>query len=294
MVKEYSKSVRGKPPGAWNVSGLYLAGAITLLVCLIVPSARLAADNHGGGARPDLSYPLPDDFSCHSQGVTVTGGYLFVSCVERKKRLAHINRYRLPAGFPDKAGEFGEAEQFDVTRESMYHPSGLDHDNECLWVAAAHYRSFMARSRISCLDPSSMEEKRGWEVDDHIGAVAAMGETILGMNWDSKDIHRFSRDGEPLGKAPSPGKVAYQDCRGAGDDRALCSGSKKINGKAFGQVDLLVFDAESDPPWRVEDSTLIAHPEGGLGREGFTVISDKWAFLPEDYPGARLFIYSRP
>jgi hypothetical protein len=39
---------------------------------------------------------------------------------------------------------------------------------------------------------------------------------------------------------------------------------------------------------------MISHPGVSLGREGFTVIPGHWAFLPEDFPGARLMIYSPP
>jgi hypothetical protein len=233
---------------------------------------------------------------CHVQGIAVAGDYLFASCVERKGRKALVYRWRLPAGFPAGMTALSGPVEKDVTAGARYHASGLDRDEQCLWVAAAHYRAFKASSKIICLDPESLAEKKSFELDDHIGAVAVMGETIVGFNWDAKDIYRFTKDGKQLGKDPSPGSVAYQDCKGISDREVLCSGSKKIAGANHpaAVVERLRFDPALDPHWRVQASTLIAHPELNLGNEGFTPWKNFWLFLPEDFPHARVFLYQTP
>jgi hypothetical protein len=247
-----------------------------------------AADSESAVAEPSHEMAL-SGADCHSQGITVKGGRLYVSCVERKNRKALLYSYEWPARFAE-AVELSDPLVTDVTRGRTYHPSGLDHDAECVWAALSHYRSFMARSSVICLDPKSLEGKSSFMVDDHIGALAVMGSDLVLMNWDARTFYRYSRKGDRLGRRPSPTGVAYQDCRGMSDTTILCSG--KAKGGEAASVDLLAFDPGSG--WSLSRRTLISRPGISLGREGFTVIAGHWAFLPEDFPGARLMICSPP
>ncbi|HUT55752.1 MAG TPA: DUF6454 family protein, partial [bacterium] len=171
-------------------------------------------------------------------------------------------------------------------------PSGLDHDGECVWVAAANYRSFLAQSRVICLDPESLAEESSFMVEDHLGALAVMGDQLVGLNWDAKAFYRFDKKGAFLGKDPSPTGLAYQNCQGLSATSILCSGSIKQQGVWSAAVDLLVFDPSSTSHWRAARRTLISVPSMNLGREAFAVSGNAWLFLPEDFPGARIYAFT--
>jgi hypothetical protein len=241
---------------------------------------------------PHAVLDLPWKSACHIQGVTVMGDHLFVSCVERFQRKALVHRYDLPGKFPDQdARPFYAPYTLDVTSGAMYHPSGLDHDDKCLWVAAAHYRSVNAESLVQCIDPDTLDRKSSFTVKDHIGGLAIMGEVIVALNWDAKTFYRFSKTGRLLGEDPNPSGIAFQDCQGVSADSMLCSGSKKVEGETAAVVDLLVFDPNSKPRWTARKESLVMDPKTPLGREGFCAFGPWWIFAPEDFPGARLYAY---
>lgn len=232
--------------------------------------------------------------ACHTQGVTIAGEWLFASCVDVLRARAMIYRFPLPAGFPAQAAELSAPVVKDITAGPMYHPSGLDHDDRCVWVAVAHYRKDRARAKVMCLDPATLEERSSFMAEDHLGAIAVMGETLVGWNWDAREIYRFSKEGALLGKSPSPEAVAYQDCKGAGG-QVLCSGPFTAPGDKPppAAVDRLSYDPASSL-WSSAREAVIAYPEVSLGREGFCPWNQSWLFLPEDFPRARLFVYPRP
>lgn len=283
-----------------------------LFVCSLILAGGMTAsagDGDTGGAGEVKDNPaqarieamdigLEGVGDCHSQGITLTHGYLFASCVERTKRRAYVYRYELRDGWRS-AEALADPDRADVTVKSMYHPSGLDHDDDCVWVASAHYRSFMARSRVACLDPASLEEVSSFQVDDHIGTLAALGDNIAAMNWDSKNIYLYSKKGELLGKHENPAGIAFQDCRGIDDRNILCSGQGKSGdggkGRDAAAVVLLHYEpAAAKPSWTVSERTEVFNEDIALGREGFDVFDDLWLFLPGDFPEARVLGYGKP
>ena len=278
-----------------------------LFFCALLLSGGMkatAGDSGNTGDQPSaskveaLNIVLDGVGGCHSQGITLTHGYLFASCVERKKNRAFVYRYELCDGWR-KAEALTDPDRADVTIKSMYHPSGLDHDDDCVWVASAHYRSFMARSTITCLDPASLEAVSSFPVDDHIGTLAVLGDNIAAMNWDSKNIYLFSKKGDLLGKHKNPAGVAFQDCRGIDGGNMLCSGPAKTKGagqsRDVASVVLLHYEPTAKKlPWTVSEESQVWREDMGLGREGFDVYDGLWLFLPGDFPRARVFGYDSP
>jgi hypothetical protein len=243
-------------------------------------------------SQPDAIFDLAGVNDCHTQGMTIAGGRLFVSCVDRKHKRGMVYRFDLPSDFPAVGDRLSAPVSVDVTSGSRYHPSGLDHDTGCVWVAAANYRSFLAQARIVCLDPDSLAEKSSFMVEDHLGALAVMGDEIVGLNWDARDFYRFDKKGTLLGKDPSPTGLAYQDCQGLSATSILCSGSIKRQGAWSAAVDTLIFDPAASPHWRAARRTLVSASSMNLGREAFAVSGNFFLFLPHDFPGARLYVFS--
>jgi hypothetical protein len=264
-----------------------------LAALLAVPAGRSASlEREPVSTQPDAVVSLAADGACHTQGITIMDNRLFASCVDRLHRRAMIYSWPLPEGFPAGVSELSGPMVKNVTAGAMYHPSGLDHDEQCVWVAVAHYRAAKARAKVMCLDPDTLAERSSFPVDDHIGTLAVMGETIVGWNWDAKKIYRFTKDGRPLGVETNPAQVSYQDCKGVSENKVLCNGPLPAPGQDKpAAVELLSFDGAA---WSVSRLALIASPGVSLGNEGFSPWVNYWLFLPEDFPHARLLIYPRP
>lgn len=253
------------------------------LFSIVLFAALLAASP----AAAPLEIPLTAGFDCHTQGFTVLGDSLFVTCAERLKKRALILRYRLPAGFPAAGLRLSDPEVTDLTRGKQWHPSGIDHDGQNLWLAVAEYRARPAKSTLMRLDPATLKPLAEYPVDDHIGAVAVAGEEVWGFNWDSRDLYRFGRDGRLISKQPSPAGVAFQDCAGI-EGGALCSGPDPKEKKAAAVVRLQLADGQATS----ERAATFSAPGKTLGREGFMVMPGGGrAFLPDDLPRAKLLIF---
>jgi hypothetical protein len=273
----------------WRRGTLLLIAATCLLAGCPKPAPPEAASNPEFITGPGQVIPLPGEDACHTQGITFTQGGLFVSCVDRLERRAWVYQYPWTPEAADVAPPLPKPKKVDVTRGAMYHPSGLDHDDRCVWVAVAHYRQFMARSEVLCLDPVSLAIVSSFPVPDHIGTVAVMGDRLALMNWDTAVIRICDQQGHELFKQANPTGVAYQDCREFSSGQALCSGPFTEAGRKQARVDLLRFEPGSgfvrEAGWSFYD------PAEGLGREGFYAEpkAGRWYFLPGDFPQARLY-----
>jgi hypothetical protein len=240
------------------------------------------------------SVDLPGDAACHTQGLTVFGPYLFASCADTAAKKGWVYRYETPENFPFELGAFDWPEMVDLTKGDMYHPSGLAHDDACVWLAMAEYKKDKAKSRVICLDPETLTEKSSFEVDDHIGAVTFSEDRLVLFNWDARDIYQYSRDGQFIGKSPSPSPIAYQDCGFEfGSPILFCSGPGRLNGRAGAVVEVLEPDPETAGGFQVQVSLFTGQSGVNLGREGFELVDGPfWLFLPEDFPKAKVYVYT--
>ena len=111
------------------------------------------------------------------------------------------------------------------------------------------------------------------------------------MNWDSKNIYLYSKDGKQLGKHDNPTSIAYQDCSGSEENEVLCSGSISLDGVPTAVIDLLKFDERNNEFHHV-NRVFLSTESQNLGREGFTGLGDFFIFLPGDYPAPTLYVFS--
>jgi len=265
------------------------------MVCCSGQKKQVDNTPQKAGPSPVFVVTMPGAEKCHTQGLTIIEEDLFVSCVEKEARKAWLYRYHLPEGFPEEGTDISPPQKLDITQDGKYHPSGLDHDEECLWVAVAHYRPVIAKSKVMCISPQTMKVKSSFEVDDHIGTLACLDTMLMLLNWDAKNIYLFKKDGRQVGKHDSPGKAAYQDCKGHGKSRtATCSAPLRSSAERGARTDRLSFQANGEPGWVVKEKDIIRHHEVNMGREGFAFTKNYRMFLPEDFPDARLYIYKIP
>lgn len=182
--------------------------------------------------------PLTFD-AYHPQGMVKIGDAFFVSSVEILESTRFYPERR--DGFDRDQGK-GQGWLFKLNAQgellaklklgegAMYHAGGLDFDGRYLWVPTAEYRPG-GPSILYRVDPATMTAVEALRVDDHIGALARDGATLVGLNWGGRGFYAWSvdRSGKVRRAAakPTPNRahyVDYQDCHGAGAGRMLCTG----------------------------------------------------------------------
>jgi len=268
--------------------------------------------------KPVASVPIKFT-TYHPQGMVKIGETLFVSSVEiqvRTKRLVEpLDRYDRDTG-----RGVGHVFKIDMTGNrladlrlgegSVYHPGGLDHDGEHIWVAVAEYRP-NSRSIIYRIDPVTMKATEVFRFADHIGAIVHNTDdnTLHGVSWGSRRFYRWTlgSDGrvtnahvppEVLSTANTSHYLDYQDCKYAGARRMLCTGVTELHQSPdappfrLGGIDLV--DLRDGRP--VHQVPLLLWTAGGMDMTHNAVWIEPSAmglrgyFMPED-DMSTLYIY---
>lgn len=180
----------------------------------------------------------------HPQGMTKWGELYFLSTVEVTefpRRIESESRSGRAPGrgvghliaFDSDGEKKGEMQLGD---DQLYHPGGIDSDDQFIWVPVAEYRPD-SRSVIYRVCPSSMVATEVQRVDDHVGAVIrdTQQNRLIGFSWGSRRIYSWSLDAKyesvihPGSVSPEPITnpqfyIDYQDGQYVGDGLALVSG----------------------------------------------------------------------
>lgn len=237
--------------------------------------------------------PIPG--ACHNQGIAFDDNFLYLSCVDIKSKRALLFQVsRLRPADKDRPDLLNK---LDLTEAGQYHPSGLDINGACLWVAVADYHPAPAKSTIKCIDRGAFRNKTGKEIQipDHIGALAASPNWIAAFNWDAKDLYLIDYSGKILAKGPNPGAVAYQDCKSYKDNLIICSGGAgALSGKGF--LDMIEIGGADPRTWiLVRRGEINATKKlAPLTREGMAWREKYIYFLPGDSPNPMLYQYEFP
>lgn len=108
-----------------------------------------------------------------------------------------------------------------------FHPGGMDHDGEALWIASSEYRPG-STALVQRLVPDGVSSPDAvFAVDDHVGAVVRLGSDgdLVGWTWGSRGFLRWRLDGRAVAVATNPGHfVDFQDGQWLGRDLVLCTG----------------------------------------------------------------------
>lgn len=206
----------------------------------------------------------------HVQGLLVTKNRFYFTSVNAKKGEGWL--FKLDRGGLRQLGRRNVAIDQDI------HPGGIDFDGRAIWVPVAAYRKH-SHAHILSVDPETLEVRRRFEVNDHIGAIARHGELVIGANWGAEDFYFWTVDGKLLAKKKSPTGVAYQDCKGV-DGYLACLGG--------GYLDWI--DVER---WQLVKRFPVARSLTGssLSREGLGLLGSVVFFLPDDGLKARIYAY---
>ena len=207
----------------------------------------------------------------HVQGLVVTGDSFIFSSVDKPGFAAWL--FRVDRKTMKVVNGKNLAKLMD------FHPGGIDFDGKNLWVPVAVYAP-RSHTNVMVVDPETFKTRKAFEVEDHIGAVACVGDVIVGASWDAEEFYFWTAKGEPIEKKQRPGDVGYQDCKGV-NGFLMCNGG--------GYLDWIDVDR-----WeivkRIESGVSL---EGNsLSREGAALYGEHVFFLPDDGPGARIYEYS--
>lgn len=226
--------------------------------------------------KPTRIVPLEGE-TFHVQGVLVENGAAFVTSVDREARKGWLFEYDAATGVRRRALEIQEG--------GMYHPGGFDGDESSFWIPVAEYRA-NSRSVIQRRDRKTLALTSSFEVDDHIGAIAAAPDRLYGANWDARKIYEWSFDGRLLRVRNNPLPARYQDMKFR--DGLLVAAGVAPRGSEDHAVYWL--DPETLLPRRV---LAAGRTDRGtpFTNEGLDTRGGTLYLLPEDAP-SRLFVYS--
>jgi hypothetical protein len=210
----------------------------------------------------------------HVQGIDVDDESLWVSSVDREQKrgfLFKLNRH---------TGQL--IHKVEVQNGERYHPGGLTLDGENIWLPVAEYRR-SSTSVIQLRDKRTLRLLRQFDVNDHIGCVAASGHRLYGGNWDSRQIYEWDKTGKQLAVRPNLTGTRYQDMKYI-DNRLVGGG---LRGPGKGAIDYL--NPKSGELLRRID---VQTTDRGVvyTNEGMTVRAGRYYLLPEDDPSRLLIL----
>ncbi len=213
----------------------------------------------------------------HVQGVAVDDSRLWVTSVDRTAGKGWLFEHEIESGKRLRAME--------ISRTTLIHPGGFDHDEDSLWIPVAEYRPD-SRSIIQRRSKETLELLANFEVPDHIGALAVLPEGLLLANWDARKFYLYTRDGKLLWTRPNPNPTRYQDIKrryGA----IVAAGLAGPGGDARAVVEWL--DPETLRPLERE---ALGRTDRGVPftNEGMDLRDGRLYLLPEDSP-SRLFVF---
>ena len=213
----------------------------------------------------------------HVQGIDTDGDYLWVSSVWKAEKKGFLTKFELATG--------KLIAQVEVQDGAKIHPGGIALHNGSIWIPVAEYDRDGPTS-MQRRDSRTLALLSSFNVNDHIGCVAAAKDGLVGGNWDSRTLYRWTYAGVETGRTANPRANAYQDLKfvdgrlvGSGLDAAQRAGGIEWLDPANGYALVRRLDAGAT------DRGL------ALTNEGMTIHKGKLYLLPEDDP-SRLFVYA--
>ena len=211
----------------------------------------------------------------HVQGIDVDGDRLWVTSVDTPNRKGYLHEFSLTTG--------ELLRQVEVTDGVRFHPGGISTDRSSIWIPVAEYRR-TSTAVIQRRSKRTLKLESQFDVADHIGCIAVLGNRLIGGNWDSRDFYIWDRKGNLQRKVPSETGNAYQDIK---FDLGSIVASGLLLSDRSGAVDWL------DPAsFHLSRRLTTGNTDRGVSyaREGMAVRNGALLFLPEDGP-SRLFVF---
>ncbi|WP_404339167.1 DUF6454 family protein [Sphingomonas sp. MMS12-HWE2-04] len=184
-----------------------LTSLFLLMSSLLVAAAPDQIDVAIEQARLIDARPL-DGRVFHVQGLALDSRRIWVTSVDGDNRKAYLH------AFDRRTGKL--LRRLELTDGARYHPGGISISGNSIWVPVAELKPDSSAILVE-IDTNSLAVRRKIHVPDHLGCVAASGDTLVAGNWDSKLLYRID-----LGKTlrmralPNPSATRYQDMKFVG------------------------------------------------------------------------------
>lgn len=150
----------------------------------------------------------------HVQGLALERARIWVTSVDEANRKAWLH------AFDRRTGKF--LRRVELTDGARYHPGGISLSGRSIWVPVAEYRPGSS-AILAEVDADSLAVRRKIHVADHLGFVAASGDTLVAGNWDGRLLYIFDlAKNAPPRTVSNPSATRHQDMKFVG--RQLVAG----------------------------------------------------------------------
>lgn len=185
-----------------------MRSSLTMLFLAVTSLSMAAApDQFNGGiehARLIGTLKLDGELF-HVQGLELERRRIWVTSVDEANRKGYLH------AFDRRTGKL--LRRLELTEGARYHPGGISISGRSIWVPVAEYRPNSSAILIE-IDADSLAVRRKIEVADHLGFVAASGDTLVAGNWDSRSLYIFDLEkNAPVRTVPNPSATRYQDMK---------------------------------------------------------------------------------
>lgn len=218
----------------------------------------------------------------HVQGLEVQSKDIWVTSIDRANRKAFLHH------FDRETGKF--LRRLEVSDGARFHPGGISVSGASIWIPVAEYRPDSSAVLIE-VDVKSLTIRRKISVSDHLGCVAASGQTLVAGNWNSRILYVFDLGTTaPPQLIPNPSSTRYQDMKFVG--RQLVAGGSRTLWS--GTVDWIDWPSMKIVRTLRSGAVGIARPFGRGGAftgEGLAIEGKNLYLLPEDGP-SRVFHFT--
>lgn len=262
---------------------IWLGGTIGLL--LLSSLSVAASPEQFGGAieRAQLRGALKLDGELfHVQGLEVAGGHIWVTSVDQASRKGYLHQFDRATG--------RLLRRLEMTDGARYHPGGISISGGSIWVPVSEYRPDSSAVLIE-IDAESLAVRRRIAVADHLGCVAASGDTLVAGNWGSRLLYVFDRaTGAPVRVVPNPSSTQYQDMKFVGG-QLVAGGARTL---LSGAVEWIDWPSMQIRRTLRSGAVGVVRPFGRGGAysaEGMAVEGRDLYLLPEDGP-SRVFRFT--
>ena len=252
--------------------------AIALLVATLALSVAAAPDPFkdamAGATLVDVRRLDGEVF--HVQGLALDARSVWVTSVDRLRRRGYLQQFDRRSG--------ALVRRLELTDGARYHPGGLSLAGRSIWVPVAEMRANSSAVLVE-IDADTLRVRRRIFVADHLGCVAAKGDTLVAGNWDSRLFYIIDPTGRKRVRIVlNPSPTHYQDMKFV-DGQIVAGGDR---GWWSGTVDWL-----SWPSLRVARSLRAGaiSPIRSYAGEGMAIEGRDLYVTPED-GAARLFHFS--
>lgn len=210
----------------------------------------------------------------HVQGIDLDGTHLWVTSVDAAAKKGFLQEFVLSTGELVRSVEVQDGPRF--------HPGGMAMDRESLWIPVAEYKR-SSTAVVQQRNKKKLALEAQWPVADHIGCVAVAGDSVVGGNWDSRDLYEWDRSGVLRRKVANPTGNGFQDLKFSGNQLV---GSGLAPGR-LGAIDWMEF-----PSLRPVRRLTVGKTDRGepYTREGMAIRDGLLYLLPED-GASRLFVF---